>query len=79
MYIRMLSEYACSTLTDMRVCTYLHVRLSVCVCLCACVQVKFQRKQLLLLHSSDTATDIEDYSDTVSWLLVGAVTYTHPH
>ena len=33
-----------------------------------CVQVKFQRKQLLLLHSSDTVTDLEDYSDTVSWL-----------
>ena len=36
--------------------------------MCLCVQVKFQRKQFLLLHSSETATDLEDYSDTVSWL-----------
>ena len=45
-------------------CLYVHVRMYVYWC----VQVKFQRKQLLLLHSSDTVTDLEDYSDTVSWL-----------
>ena len=64
-------------------CLYVHVRTYVYWC----VQVKFQRKQLLLLHSSDTVTDLEDYSDTVSWLCehallvltTGIRTYIHTY
>ena len=73
---------ACSCCMSVLYCT-------VCMCMYVywCVQVKFQRKQLLLLHSSDTVTDLEDYSDTVSWLCehaslvltTGIRTYIHTY